>query len=115
MLASFPAAGDPIEDAVPRPVLALTGTTDVFDFDRLEDELDRFAGDTLDARIDGMNHYAWTDDATDAELDSDGEQRRAIPATRTDAQRVLDAWLDVSLFDADESALDGPFPGVEVQ
>ena len=33
--------------------------------------------------------------------------------TRDDALRVLDTWLDVRLFGADDELLDGPFPGVE--
>jgi pimeloyl-ACP methyl ester carboxylesterase len=113
LLASFPADFQPIEEGV-GPALALTGTTDEFDWANLEAQLARVAGPTMDARIQGMNHYAWTDDATDAELDSDGPQTRSVEATRADALRVLDTWLDVRLFGADGALLDGPFPGVEV-
>ncbi len=114
LLASFPADFQPIEEGV-GPGLALTGTTDEFDWENLEAQLDRVAGPTTDARIEGMNHYAWTDDATDRELDGDGPQTRPVAETREDALRVLDTWLDVRLFGADEALLDGPFPGVEVQ
>jgi pimeloyl-ACP methyl ester carboxylesterase len=115
LLASFPADGDPIEDAAVRPVLSLVGTTDGIDVERLETQLDRFAGEVVDARIDGMNHYAWCDNTTDAELAGDGDQRRPILSTRTDALRVLDTWLDVHVFEAEPVLLDGPFPGVELR
>lgn len=115
ILASFPADFTPIEDGGTGPVLTLTGLADAFDWERLEEQLTRFAGPTLDARIDGMNHYAWTDDATEGELESDGPQTRPVEDTREDALRVLDTWLDVRLFGGDSAALDGPFPGVELQ
>jgi len=114
LLASFPSDTIPIEEAGRRPALAMTGTTDEFDLARLEDQLDRFAGPTTDARIRGMNHYAWTDGATEAELAGDGPQTRPVEATREDALRVLDTWLDVRLFGGDEEALNGPFPGVDL-
>jgi len=112
LLASFPASFQPIEDAT-GPALALVGATDVFDWAELDSQLARVSGPTDTARIEGMNHYAWTDDATQGELDSDGPQTRAVQDTRDDALRVLDTWLDVRLFGADDALLDGPFPGVE--
>lgn len=114
LLASFSAGYQPMEDGT-GPVLALTGQGDVFDWANLEAQLDRVSGPTLDARIDGMNHYAWTDDATDRELASDGPQTRPVETTRTDALRVLDSWLEVEMLGGDPALLDGPFPGVELR
>jgi len=115
LLASFPAASTATDEGPPTPVLALTGTTDVFDWKRLEGELDRFRGPTTDARIEGMNHYAWTDDATEGELNSDGPQERPVGDTRQDALRVLDTWIDVRLFGADEVLLEADFPGATLR
>lgn len=113
-LASFSADFQPMEQGT-GPVLALTGTTDVFEWETLEAQLDRVSGPTLDARIDGMNHYAWTDDATERELASDGPQTRPVAETRADALQILDRWLDVELFGADPALLDGPFDDVELR
>lgn len=111
LLASFPADFTPVETGE-GPVLALTGTTDVFEWATLEAQLDRVRGPTLDARVEGMNHYAWTDDPSEGDLAGDGPQTRPVEATRTDALRVLDTWLSVHVEGADPGALDGPFPGV---
>ncbi len=113
LLASFPASFQPIEEAT-GPALALVGDTDVFDWEELESQLARMSGPANTARIDGMNHYAWTDDATEGDLDSDGPRTRAVQDTRDDALRVLDTWFDVRLFGADVTLLSGPFPGVEI-
>jgi hypothetical protein len=114
LLASFPADSTPTEDAA-GPVLALTGATDVFDDERLAVQLARFPGPTTSAWVDGMNHYAWTDDATPAELDGDGPQTRPVDATRADALRFLDAWLHVRVEGGDEALLSEPFANVVLQ
>ena len=113
LLASFPADGTPVEDG-DGPVLALVGGTDVFDDDRLAAQLARMGPSTW-ATVDGMNHYAWTDDATEAELDGDGPQTRPVDATRADALRVFDAWVAARVGGEDPAALDGPFPNVVLQ
>lgn len=115
LLASFPADFTDIESGGDGPVLALTGTSDVFDWGRLEAQLDRFAGPTTDARIDGMNHYAWTDEASEGELEGDGPQTRPVAATRADGLRVLDTWNEVVWFGGDPALLEAPFPGVELR
>ncbi len=114
LLASFPADFTNVEEG-DGPVLALTGTTDVFDWENLEAQLDRVPGPVTDARIDGMNHYAWTDEASDADLAGDGPQTRPVATTREDALRVLDTWNEVRWFGGDEALLEGPFPGVELR
>lgn len=116
MFASFPAPGDPVEEASgERPVLELIGDRDDIDVDALESGLDRFGGDVWFGWVDGMNHYAWTDDPSDLELGNDGELIRALPAVRQDALRVLDTWLDVQFLEADPSLLRQDFPRVERQ
>jgi dienelactone hydrolase len=111
LLASYAAPGDPVEDQDGRPVLAVGGTTDgSLEPDRLLDEVARFP-QVETFLVDGMNHYAWTDDPSQAELDGDGARTRSLEALRRDALRVVDTWLDVVLGGADPAALAGPVPG----
>ncbi|MCB9678017.1 MAG: hypothetical protein H6737_23155 [Alphaproteobacteria bacterium] len=112
LLASFPAGSGRIGPG--GEVLSLSGASDG---SALPDDVREGAARFVDARlafVDGMNHYAWTDDATERELANDGPLGRPLPEVRTDALRVLDTWLDAVLQDdLDARArLDEPFPGV---
>ncbi|MCA9490833.1 MAG: alpha/beta fold hydrolase [Myxococcales bacterium] len=110
MLASFPAGSDPIEEQVGRPVLSVVGTTDQ-GLPGIEEAFPRYPGPSAQWILDGVNHYAWTDDPKDSELARDGELLRPLDEARRDALRIVDATLDVYLLGDDPSRLDGPFPG----
>jgi Alpha/beta hydrolase family len=115
LLASFPAAGDAVEDQGGRPALSVGGTTDQsLPLDELVAESARFAEPFTLRVVTGMNHYAWTDDSTAGDLDGDGPLERPLAELRQDALRLIDAYLDVHLGGADPALLDGPFPGTEV-
>lgn len=113
LLASFPAPGDAVEDTFGRPVLALGGTEDgSAPIDRITEEVDRFPGPLWFGAVEGMTHYAWTDDPSPGELDGDGVLGRALPVLRADASRAIDLYLDGVFGDGDLSALDAPLPGI---
>ena len=116
ILASFPAGNVEVESFRDRPTLHLVGTEDEPDAKR-EQGFDRFTEPRVLGVIDGMNHYAWTDDATDSELDGDGEIGRPNAETRSSAQYLMDTCLDAWMR-ADAGAAStleaGVFPGVEV-
>jgi dienelactone hydrolase len=112
LFASFPAGSGPVPQ--PGPVLSLSGTTDESAF---PDEVQAGAERYPEARlhfVEGLNHYGWTDGATEGELSGDGPLERPLDELREDALRVFDAWLDASLRDDPEARarLDLPFPGV---
>jgi hypothetical protein len=78
-----------------RPVLALVGSRD--GSAPPEDVVDGFAGWTGPLAIgvvDGMTHYAWTDDVKPGEASGEPEPSRPIPALRQDALRAVDGFLD---------------------
>lgn len=110
MLASYPAAGDPVEEQADRPVLSIAGGED-HGLPDIEAAFARYPGPATEVVVDGMNHYAWTDDASEGELARDGALTRDLAAVRQDALRVMDAFLDVHLAGADPGLLAGPFPG----
>ncbi|MEZ4316305.1 MAG: alpha/beta hydrolase [Myxococcota bacterium] len=112
LLASFPAGEGPVDGS--GPVLSISGASDGSALpDDVRAGAERYARARL-AFVDGMNHYAWTDGATEGELAGDGPLGRPLEEVRTDALRVVDAWLDASLRDDPGAAvrLDAPFPGV---
>ncbi len=116
LLASFPAEGDPLHGRAGAPVLSLVGQNDTrkSPAQAYVDGFLRFDPPRLFARIDGMNHYQWTDDATAEELASDGAQGRSNAAVRRDALRILDLWLDATLKNdatAREALAATSFPG----
>ena len=96
LAAAYPAPGDPVEtEQRGRPVLVLYGSTDRrLDLVRFDDELARFGGPTFVGEIDGMNHYGWTDDATERELRGDGPARGDLEVQRQAVQHALDVYLD---------------------
>ena len=116
ILASFPAGDTDVEQFTDRPSVHLVGSEDEPEVKR-EEGFDRFAPPRLFGVVDGMNHYAWTDDATERELAGDSPALRPDDATRPDAFSVLDAALDGWLLgdpDALERLESGSFDGVEV-
>lgn len=119
LFASYPAGSTDVASRSGQPVLALSGDEDdLATPDDVTRGLQPLEEGLFFGLIEGMNHYAWTDDATASELRRDGEATRGIEALRLDADRVSDTWLDAWLRD-DVDALDaleqGLFPGVEVQ
>lgn len=111
LLGSFPAASDPVDEDR-RPVLALCGSEDeVVDQAVLADRVDRFGGPHWLGFVDGMNHYSWTDDPSDAELGRDGAAFGDLAQQRLDAQRVADAYLD-AVFAGAVPDLGLPTPGI---
>lgn len=114
MLASFPAAGDPVEDQAGRPVLTVSGTTDQsLEPERFLEQSERFPDGTAVWLASGLNHYGWTDDATDRELAADGALEGALDTLRRRVLALIDAHLDVALRGDDDARLDGPFDGLE--
>lgn len=116
LLASFPAAGDDPEDRAGSPVLSIGGANDekALPVD-VQAGFERFEAPRYLAVVDDLNHYGWTDGASEAELASDGETL-TLDADRLAALTVIDAFLDASLLgDAEAAArLELPFEGVTV-
>jgi dienelactone hydrolase len=98
LFASYPAGDGPVTARPGSPVLVVAGSTDgsalpadvAGGFERLRDP-------AWYASIDGMNHYAWTDDASEADLEGDGPLGRPLDEVRADASWVVDVWLDHAL------------------
>jgi len=103
MQASFPSNGTDVEELQGnRPVLGITGTTDSVTPDEFLEKWERFEGPFASAVVDGMNHYAWTDDPKPGNLTGkDGPLERAISAVRGDAWLVMDGFLDAAVLDDD--------------
>lgn len=92
LLASFPAGSGPVYGA--GPVLSLSGRTDGLSSPAdVQLGAERYPNAEVQL-IDGMNHYAWVDDATESELAGDGPLERDLDEVRADALSVLDVWLD---------------------
>jgi alpha-beta hydrolase superfamily lysophospholipase len=119
LLASFQADRAQLIGGDGRRVVMLSGTED-----RRVNQRDLLAGfaafraPKLLGLVNGMNHYDWTDNATTAELSTDGTPSRPRELTRRDALRVIDALTDAVLSRSTEAAqrLDsGSFDGITVQ
>ncbi len=116
LLASFAAKDEPVEQSTGKPVVSLVGSTDQKALpDDVFSGFQRFGQPRLFGLIEGMNHYAWTDDASSNELKSDGVNTRPVPELRRDALRVLDAWLDAKLKGEPQALTVANFPGVSVR
>lgn len=103
LLAATPAPGNLRQRD--RPVLAIAGTQDEkVTPDLSRTELERFTAPRWFGLVDGMNHYAWTDENTERDLAGDGNPLGDIGRLRRDATRLLDLWLDGVLRD-DAAAL----------
>ncbi len=115
MFAGYPPAGTDVESMAGHPSLMLTGSVDQVEPAVFAEEYERFGEPRWFGVIDGMNHYDWTDDATEGELADDGTSTRPAEESRVDALRVFDTWLDAHLFgdsDAEARLAAGGFPGV---
>jgi len=119
LLASFQADRSALIGGDGRRVVMLSGTED-----RRVNQQDLLAGfaafraPKFFGLVNGMNHYDWTDNATSAELSTDGASIRPRESTRRDALRVIDALTDAVLSNSTEAAqrLDtGSFEGITVQ
>ena len=116
LLASYPAAGDDPTERAGAPVLSIAGTTDrKAPQAEVEAGFERFADPRYLAMVDDLNHYGWTDGASEKELSSDGETV-ALEADRIAALDVIDTFLDASLLHdpAASDRLEQPFDGVTV-
>ncbi len=115
ILASFPAGGTDVEQFDGRPSMHVVGSEDEPDAKR-EQGFERFASPRILGVVQGMNHYAWTDEATERELAGDAPALRSDAETRADALHVMDSGLDAWMRSDPEarSRLDGAFSGVEV-
>lgn len=94
LLASVP---DPADDVAARTsgrVLSVTGGQDGrISPDEVEAGARAFAAPTTVAVVDGMNHFQFTDDASDDDLASDGESTVDLDTARARALFLLDAML----------------------
>jgi hypothetical protein len=93
LLASEPDPADSFGGRAGR-VLSVTGGAD----GRIEPERvakgARAFPAALVAEVEGMNHFAWTDEPTEGELSSDGEATRPLDEVRADALFLLDSMLE---------------------
>ena len=67
IMASFPAPDTDVERFSGRPSIHMVGSADEPD-DKRTNGFDRFDTPRLFGVVQGMNHYAWTDEATESEL-----------------------------------------------
>lgn len=96
--ASYPAAGDDVSVVDDRNILSLIGSDDEkAPLDTTRAGAARFGDPVWFGVLDGMNHYGWTDDATEKELASDGKAGRTITDARNDVNVVIDIFLDAHL------------------
>lgn len=118
LLASFPGDASHVGTNPGDLALSLTGSTDgLATVDEVTEGFESLSSPRLLAVVQGMNHFAWVDDATAAELGRDGPQERDLSVTRAEAMEVFDTWLDATLTDdplATTRFADGAFPDVEV-
>ena len=119
MLAGYPAGGADVAARAGSPALALAGATDAkATVETIEAETARFAEPFWFAVVEGMNHYAWTDDASERDLAGDGPLEGERSAVRAAALGVLDPFLDAALRGdpaAEALLAAGAFDGVEVR
>lgn len=104
LLASYPADDADVESRTAGAVLSIRGSTDAkVSAEQQQEGADRFTIDHAVVTVDGMNHYDWTDDATEGELASDGAAAEDQGAARQVAQWALDGWVDDCLTGASAS------------
>jgi dienelactone hydrolase len=116
LLASYPAGGAAVEER-DAAVLSLCGDEDAFvDRAAVREGLGRYGAGSALGWVEGLNHYGWADDVTDAEAEKEPPPSRAPVDARLDAQAPLDAYLDLALrgdIAADAALRAGAFPGVD--
>ncbi len=119
MLAGYPAASADVAARAGSPALALAGGADPrAPIETIEAQITGFEEPFWLGVVEGMNHYAWTDEATERELSSDGEVLGELEDVRSSALDVLDTFLDASLRDDPTAAARlevGEFDGVELR
>jgi len=112
LLAAVSNPGDPVEEALPRPVLSLVGRDDGYLApEEVVADMPRFPTPPWTGIVEGMNHTDWADAATPSELARDGVATRSQPETRRAALRAIDAYLDAMLRQG-VASFDGAFEGV---
>lgn len=115
LLASFPAAGTPVE-AAGRPALSILGTDDaIADPSGIRQGAARLPAGSRLAAVDGLNHYGWVRPLSEADAAKEPAPSRPPAEARADALRPLDAWLDAALKgdpDAAAAVEAGDFAGV---
>ncbi len=116
LLAAYPADGDDVTTRAGSPALLVAGSADVpTPLTRVQQAFLSFSAPKLYAQVEGLNHFAWTDDPTGGDLTSDGPRPRDLAATRREALTVVDLWLDATMrHDPDAAAAlqRGGFAGV---
>lgn len=119
LLASFPADGDDVQARAGDPVLVLSGARDGASTPvEVSAGFERFGTPRWMGLVSGMNHYDWTDGVRDDERAGDQAATRPTTASRRDALRLLDAFLDAQLGGDPQgwARLDASvFPGVEIR
>lgn len=95
MLAGYPAGSADVASRAGSPALAVAGSTDALAPPALVEEEIAGIADPLEyAVIDGLNHFAWTDDASERDLARDGALEGDLDELRASALAVVDPWLD---------------------
>lgn len=98
MLGASPPARDEVASRRDGAVLSIAGTSDVpAPPNGVLEGLRRFTAPRLFALVDGLNHYAWTDNPEDDERASDGPRPSDLGLVRGRALLALDLWLDATL------------------
>lgn len=119
MLAGYPTSGSDVASRAGSPALEIAGATDgLASLETIEQNTTEFADPFLFAVVDGLNHFAWTDDATERDVARDGALGGELDAVRANALGVLDPWMDAAILQDPEAQamLDaGEFNGVEIR
>jgi hypothetical protein len=97
LLAGLPADGSAVERRAGSPALSITGSEDrLAALSDVTRGFEGFRAPRLLAVVQGMNHFDWTDGASDADRARDGAATRPQAQTRRDALRVLDTFIDAA-------------------
>ena len=104
LLASYPDEKSDISNIKDKPVLSITGSNDKKSLpEKVRKGFDSIKSQKVLAEVQGMNHYAWTDNFTQEELKSDGIIEGNLTNLRNTAFNVIDAWLDYVFSDNTQS------------
>ncbi|MEL6345554.1 MAG: alpha/beta hydrolase, partial [Myxococcota bacterium] len=99
LLGSFAAEGTDLSRHAD-PILSLVGGNDTSSTpEEVREGWEQFPTERWLGVVEGMNHYGWTDDNSDADLERGGPVGRPDEETRPDGMRPLDAYLDLILRD----------------
>ncbi len=95
LLAAYPADDTNVEARTTGSVVSIVGSEDgkavVAD---VEAGADRFSLTHAVVNVPGMNHYDWTDNATEGELAGDGVATADVSDSRKNVQWALAGWVD---------------------